>query len=325
MPSFHFMHAVFTAAAFLFTAAPALAETYPARPIRILVGFAPGGTADVVARIVANKLPETLGQQVFIENKTGASGTIAHAMAAQAAPDGYSYVMATNSTFSIAPHLYSSLPYDPKALASVALVTSSGMALCVHSSVPARSVPELIALAKSKPDGLNFASAGLGATSHLATELFMSMSGVRMSHVPYRGGAQAVQAVVAGDVHLAFVDVHVALSLMNAGHVRVLGVTSLSRHPLVPELPTVSESGLPGFEMATTTGLFAPSGTRPDVIQRMAKDMTAALQRPDVADQYRALSFEVLGKGPAALDAHVASESAKWGKVIRERGIKITQ
>jgi tripartite-type tricarboxylate transporter receptor subunit TctC len=312
-------------AALLSASVSALAQTYPSRPIRILVGFAPGGTADVVARIVANKLPETLGQPVFIENKAGAGGTLAHALAAQSPPDGYTYVMATNSTFAIAPHLYGSLPYDEKALVSVALVASSGMALCVHSTVPARTVEELIALAKSKPGQLNFASAGLGATSHLATELFMSMAGIRMSHVPYRAGSQAVQAVVAGDVQLAFVDVHVAQMLMAAGHVRVLGVSSLSRHPLMADVPTVSESGLPGFEMATTTGLFAPRGVASDHLQRMEKEIIAVLQRPDVANQYRTLSFEVLAQGQAALDAHVQSESAKWGKVIRERGIKLTQ
>ena len=311
-------------AALLSASAVVLAQTYPSRPIRILVGFAPGGTADVVARIVANKLPETLGQQVFIENKAGAGGTLAHALAAQSPPDGYTYVMATNSTFAIAPHLYTSLPYEENALVSVALVASSGMALCVHSTVSARTVEELIALAKSKPRELNFASAGLGATSHLATELFMSMAEVRMSHIPYRAGSQAVQAVVAGDVQLAFVDVHVAQMLVAAGHVRVLGVTSPSRHPLMPDVPTVSETGLPGFEMATTTGLFAPRGAASGILQQMEKEIITVLQRPDVANQYRTLSFEVLAKGQAALDAHVQSESAKWGKVIRERGIKLT-
>lgn len=300
------------------------ADTYPTGPIRILVGFAPGGTADVVARIVANKLPETLGQQVFIENRPGAGGTIAHSLAAQSQPDGYTYVMATNSTFAIAPHLYNSLPYNTEnALASVALVTSSVMALCVHSSVPARSVGELIALAKSQPDRLNFSSAGLGATSHLATELFMSMADIRMRHVPYRGGAQAVQAVVAGDVQLAFVDLHVALSLLTAGHVRVLGVTSLNRHPLVPELPTLSESGLPDFEMATTTGLFAPSGVRLEILRRMEHEVISTLQRPDIQDQYKNLSLEVLAKGRGDLDLHLQAEKEKWGKVIRKRGIRL--
>jgi tripartite-type tricarboxylate transporter receptor subunit TctC len=318
-------HALFAIAALLCLSAPTAADTYPSRPIRVLVGFAPGGTADVVARILANRLPETLGQQVFIENKTGAGGTLAHAAAAQSPPDGYTYVMATNSTFAIAPHLYTSLPYDPAALVPVALVTSSAMALCVHASVPARTVVDLIALAKGKPEGLNFASAGLGATSHLATELFMSMASIRLSHVPYRGGAQAVQAVVAGDVHLAFVDVHVAKSLMTAGHIHVLGITSLARHALMPDVPTVSESGLPGFEMATTTGLFAPKGVRADFLQRMEKEVTGALRRPDVRDQYLALSFEVLAKGPAELVAHAQAESAKWRKVIRERSIKGAQ
>ncbi len=303
----------------------ALAQTYPSRPIRMLVGFAPGGTADVVARIVAGKLPEALGQQVFIENKAGAGGTLAHALAAQSPADGYTYVMATNSTFAIARHLYGSLPYEEGALVPVALVTSSGMALCVHSAVPARTVDELIALARSKPGELSFASAGLGATSHLAAELFMSMSGIRMSHVPYRAGSQSVQAVVAGDVQLAFVDIHAAQALMAAGHLRVLGVSGLSRHPLMPDVPTVSETGLSGFEMATTTGVFAPKGLASDILQRMEHEVIAALRRPEVANQLRALSFEILAKDHIALDAHAQSESAKWGKVIRERGIKLVQ
>jgi tripartite-type tricarboxylate transporter receptor subunit TctC len=302
----------------------AAAQTYPSRPIRMLVGFAPGGTADVVARIAANKLPEMLGQQVFIENKAGASGTIAHAIAAQSPPDGYTYVMATNSTFAIAPHLYASLPYDKNALVPVALVTSSAMALCVHAAVPVDTVSGLIALAKSKPGALNFASAGLGATSHLATELFMSAAGVSFGHVPYRAGSQSIQAVVAGDVQLAFVDVHAAQTLSAGGKVRVLGVISLARHSLMPAVPTLSESGLPGIEMATTTGLFAPNGVPADILQRMEREVIAVLRRPDVTTQYHALSFEVLAQDQSALDAHVQSESAKWGKVIRERGIKLS-
>ena len=320
------VRAFLAAAALLAAFSAAAQDAYPVRPIRLLVGFAPGGTADVVARILANRLPETLGQPVFIENKPGAGGTIAHALAAQSPPDGYTYVLATNSTFAIAPHLYLSLPYDhERARASVAYVTSSSMALCVHSSVPAKTVVELIALTKAKPDELSFSTAGLGATSHLATELFMSKAGVRMRHVPYRSGSQAVQAVVAGDVQLAFVDTHVARSLTSSGHIRILGVTSLARHPLAPDIPTVSEAGLPGFEMATTTGLFAPSALPAPILARMEKEVVAALQRPEIADQYWALGLEVIGKGHAALDDHVKSEGAKWGKVMREAGVKLAQ
>jgi tripartite-type tricarboxylate transporter receptor subunit TctC len=196
------------------------------------------------------------------------------------------------------------------------------MALCVHSDVPARSVAELIELAKGKPGGLNFSSAGLGATSHLATELFMSMTGVRMTHVPYRAGSQAVQAVVAGDVQLAFVDAHVARTLAANGRVHVLGVTSLARHPSLPDVPTVSET-LSGFEMATTTGLFAPRGVRPDILLRMERDVIETMRRRDVQDQFLAASFQVLAQGHEGLAAHVQSESDKWGKVIRDRGIKL--
>jgi tripartite-type tricarboxylate transporter receptor subunit TctC len=304
---------------------PARAQTTPTRPIRILVGFAPGGTADVVARIAATRLSDAFGQQVFVENKAGAGGTLAHAAAAQAPADGTTYTLATNSTFAIAQHLYRALPYDERALMPVALATSSAMALCVHPSVPANTIADLIALAKSKPDGLNFSSAGLGATSHLATELFMSMAGVRMSHVPYRAGSQAVQAVVQGDVQLAFVDVHAAKSLTEGGRVRMLGVTSLKRYPAMPDVPTVAESGLPGFEMATTTGLFAPAGIAPDILQRMEKEFVAALRRPDVQEQLRTLGMEVLAQDRAGLDAHMRAESAKWGAVIRERGIRLAQ
>ena len=299
-------------------------EAYPNRPIRIVVGFAPGGTADVVARLLATRLSETLGQQVFIENKPGAGGTIAHALVAQAPADGYTYVLATNSTFSIAPHLYDSLPYDiEKALVPVAFVTSSSMALSVHSSVQAKTVSELIALAKVKPDGLSYATAGLGATSHLATELFVSMSGVQLTHVPYRAGSQAVQAVVAGNVQLAFADTHVARTLTSAGHIRILGVTSLERHPLAREIPTLNESGLSGFEMATTTGIFAPRGVLDQNLARMEKETIAALKHPEIASKYQALGLDVIGEGRAALDTHMQADSAKWGRVIRERGIKL--
>ncbi len=305
------------------TTTPAMAQTYPARPIRILVGFAPGGTADVVARVIATRLPDLLGQQVFIENKAGAGGTLAHAAAAQSPADGYTYTLATNSTFAIAQHLYKSLPYEERALVPVVLATSSAMALCVHPDVPARNIAELIALAKDKPGGLNFSSAGLGATSHLATELFMSMAGVRLSHVPYRAGSQAVQAVVQGDVQLAFVDVHAAKSLLEGGRIRMLGVTSLKRYAGLPEVPTVNESGLPGFEMATTTGLFAPAGVSADILARMEKDVLTVMRRADVQDQLRAVGFEVLAGGHTELEAHVRSESARWGQVIRDRGIQL--
>ena len=310
----------------LIVSAAAAQDVYPSRPIRMVVGFAPGGTADVVARLLGARLSETLGQQVFIENRPGAGGTIAHALVAQAPADGYTYVLATNSTFSIAPHLYASLPYDTeKALVPVAYVTSSSMALSVHSSVQAKTVADLIALAKTKPDGLSYATAGLGATSHLATELFMSMTGVRLSHVPYRAGSQAVQAVVAGDVQLAFADTHVARSLTSSGHIRILGITSLQRYPLASDIPTLSESGLPGFEMATTTGIFAPRGVPENILARIEKETIAALKHPEIAAKYQTLGLDVIGGGRAALDAHAQVDSAKWGKVIREREIKLSK
>lgn len=321
-----FLSATFAAALSLAAGNAVAQDAYPNRPIRMVVGFAPGGTADVVARLLATRLSETLGQQVFIENKPGAGGTIAHALVALAPADGYTYVLATNSTFSIAPHLYDSLPYDAeKALVPVAYVTSSSMALSVHSSVQAKTVSELIALARAKPAGLSYATAGLGATSHLATELFMSMSGVQLTHVPYRAGSQAVQAVVAGNVQLAFADTHVARTLANAGHIRIIGVTSLERHSLAREIPTLTESGLSGFEMATTTGLFAPRGVPDQILARMEKETIAALKHPEIASKYRALGLDVIGEGRVALDKHMHTDSAKWGKVIRERGIKLSK
>ena len=299
------------------------AQDYPAKPVRLLITWAAGGSTDSIGRILAQKLNEHTGQQWIIDNRSGATGTIGHALAAKAPPDGYTLLLATNSTFAIAPHLYKTLQYDnEKAFAPISLVAISPQILSVHPSLPVRSVKELIALARSQPGQVQFSTAGVGATSHMATELLMNMGGIKMTHVPYKGGGPSAQALIGGETALSFVDVITALPQAQAGRLRPIATSTASRTPLMPQLPTIAESGLPGFESVTSFALFAPAGTSKDIIARAHRELIKALGTADVKDKLRAQGIDPVGSGPEELVAHQKSETAKWGKVIREQGIK---
>lgn len=301
----------------------AVAQSYPAKPVRVIIPWAPGGSTDAIGRILSPKLAEATGQQWVIDNRAGATGTIGHALASKTAPDGYTLLLATNSTFAIAPHLYKNLPYDNvKAFTPISLLAISPQILSVHPSLPVTNVKQLIALAKAKPSSIPFSTAGVGATSHMATELLMNMGGIRLNHVPYKGGGPSAQALISGETALSFVDVITALPQAQAGRLRPIATSTAKRTSLMPELPTIAESGLPGFESVTSFAMFAPTGTSKEVVSRVHSELVKALGAADVRDKLRAQGIDPVGSNPGELVAHQKQEIAKWGKVIREQGIK---
>jgi tripartite-type tricarboxylate transporter receptor subunit TctC len=302
----------------------AFAQDYPAKPVRVVVPWAAGGSTDSIGRILAAKLTEYTGQQFIIDNRAGATGTIGHGLVSKSPPDGYTLLVGTNSTFAIAPHLYKTLQYDNDAsFAPLSLLAVSPQILSVHPSVPAKNVKELIALAKASPGALIFSSAGPGSTSHLATELFMNMTGTRMIHVPYKGGGPSAQALLAGETGLSFVDVITALPFAKAGRLRPLAASTTKRSAMMPDLPTISESGLRGFDSATTFAAFAPAGTPKEIVAKLNKELIRALAAPDVKEKLFNQGIETVGSTPEEFTAYNKAETAKWGKVIREQGIKI--
>jgi len=317
------IHRVAAIAALLIGQA-ALAQEYPTKPIRMIVPWAAGGSTDSIGRIVAQKMGETLGQQVVIDNRPGATGTIGHAMVAKSPPDGYTLLMGSNSTFAIAPHLYRNLPYDnDKGFAPISLVAVSPQALTLHPSVPARNVTELIALLKKRPGELVFSTAGAGATSHMAAELLMMMTGTSMTHVPYKGGAPSAQAVIGGESMMTFMDVITALPFAKAGKLRAIGVGTPKRSAMMPELPTLDEQGLKGYDSATSFAMFAPAGTPRNVVARLHREVTGALADATVKERLIAQGIETVGSTPEAFAAYNKAESEKWARVVRERNIKV--
>ena len=301
----------------------AVAQDYPNRPIKLIVPWAPGGSTDSLSRILAQKLSEQMGQLWVIENKPGATGTIGHAVAARAAPDGYTFLFASNSTFSIASHLDKDLTYDDvKSFAPVSWAGFNAQILSVHPSVPVKSYAELVALAKAKPGDINFSTAGIGSTSHLATELLMAMAGIKMTHVPYKGGDPSLQAVLAGETRMSFVDISSAVPHAAAGKLRPLATSTARRISVMPDLPTIAEAGLTGFESMTAFAMFAPAGTPPAIAERVAREIDKALATDDVKRILKAQGVEPVGGPPADLAAFQKTDSAKWGRIIKERGIK---
>lgn len=311
-------------AALLLAAGVAAAQSYPTRPIRMLVPFAPGGGTDISARVIGQKMSEALGQQVIVDNRTGASGHIAMEIAARAAPDGYTLIMTTVAPMTFSPALFASLPFDPiKDFAPVALASSTVFVLVVPPSLPAKSVKELIALAKSQPGKFAYASGGTGGASHIATELFQLMAGTNMIHVPYKGGGAALPEVMSGQVSLLFADVIGARQLVAAGKLRALGVSSKTRSPMMRDVPTISEAGLPGYEMISWNGVLAPAATPRPIIDRLNAVIVRALPLPDVAERLAGDGSEFGKNTPEQFAAFVRSEYAKWGKIIKAAKIKI--
>ncbi len=299
------------------------AQDYPNKTVRLIVPWAAGGSTDSIGRIVGQKLAEYTGQQWIVDNRGGATGTIGHALASKSPPDGYTLLLGTNSTFAIAPHLYKSIQYNnDTAFAPISLVAVNPQILTVHTSLPVKSAKDLIALARAQPGQIIFSSAGVGATSHMATELFMNMANIKMSHVPYKGGGPSFQALISGETALSFVDAITVAPHAKTGRLRALATSTLKRTPLMPEVPTVHESGLPNFESVTSFGMFAPAGTSRDIIAKVQRELVRALGTPDVKEKLKAQGVDPVGSTPEELVAHQKQETAKWGKVIREQGIK---
>ena len=301
----------------------AQANDYPAKPIRLVVPAAPGGGADFLARIVGVKLGELVGQSVVVENRAGASGTIAADGTAKSAGDGYTVLMGQSTSIVIAPQLYPKLPYDTlRDLKPVTLVAEVPNVMVVHPSVPANTVKELIALAKAKPEMLNFGSSGNGAPSHLAGEMFKSATGTRLVHVPYKGAGPAVNALIAGEIQVMFAPIVAVLPQVKSGRLRALGVTSAKRSAAAPDLPTLAEAGLAGYEISSWFGLFVPASTPATVVDKLFKETTRVLKSPDVIERFAKEGAEPVGSTPADFNNYVRTEFVKYNKVIKDNGIK---
>ena len=296
-------------------------DRYPTRPIRLIVPSAAGGGTDFTARTLAQQLSVSLGQTLVVDNRAGAAGNIGVETAAKSTPDGYTLVMPITS-FPINPHLYPKLPFDTvKDFSPVVLASSAPLLLVVHPSVNARSVNELIALAKAKPGQLNYANSGNGTTAHLAGELLKKMAHVDLVSVPYKGGGPAVLDLVAGRVHVYFSTIPAALTQAQAGKLRALAVTTSKRVPILPDMPTVGESGLPGFDVVGWFGIFAPAGTPRGVIARLNKDSNDALRQPEIQQRFATQGLIPGGGTPEVLGNFLKTEIAKWGALIKEAHI----
>lgn len=296
---------------------------YPAKPIRMVVAFPPGGGSDTLARIVGAKLSETLTQPVVIENRPGAGANIGAEVAAKAPPDGYTVFMG-NVANAINMSLYAKPGYDfVKDFAAVSLLASTPNIVVVHPSLPVRSIPQLIALAKSRPGELDVASSGAGSSAHLAGELFNSLAGTRMNHVPYKGGGPAVAALAGGHVAVGFATTPSVIGHVKSGKLRGLAVTTAARSPATPDLPTVAEAGLKGYEAGTWYGLLVPVATPKDVVSRLPADSMKVLGMADAKQRLDAAGFEALGSTPEQFAAYIRSEVDKWGKVVRTAGVRV--
>lgn len=302
-------------------AGPALAAEYPTKPVRFVVGFAPGGGTDTTARAMANRLTELLGQQVIVDNRPGAAGNIATDIVAKSNADGYTVLLGTIAALAINPSLYGKLPFDPlKDLAPVTLAVDSTNVLSLNPSVPAKTVKELIALAKTK--SLNGGSSGVGGTGHLAIELFNTMAGTKIVHVPYKGGGPAMVDLLAGNIQLIFATAASAVNFIKVGKIRGIAVTTAKRSALMPELPTIAEAGLPGYEANNWYGVLVPAKTPRAIVNRLNKEVTATLNTPAVKDFLFKQGLDANPGTPEQFGAYIKSENIKWAKVVKESGAK---
>jgi tripartite-type tricarboxylate transporter receptor subunit TctC len=302
----------------------AQAQDYPTRPITLVVPYAAGGGNDVMARIVAEKMSRSLGQQIVIENKGGAGGSIATRQVAKAAPDGYTLGLGGTGTLAINPTLYPNVGYDPRRdFAPVGLIATSALVVLVHSSVQANSIGELIALAKREPGTLNYASAGSGSGTHLGSELLAQMAGIKLTHIPYKGSSPALTDLIGGHVAIYLSSLPPAIALVKEGKVRALAVTGPKRSPIFPDLPTVAEAALPGYEAVLHYGIIAPAGTPQPIIDKLSAALKAALAEEDVRARIIADGAEPLPTTPAEYAADIDHEETKWSAIVRMSGAKV--
>ena len=302
----------------------ACAYGYPDKPIRLLLPYPPGAGSDVIARLLAQKLSDNVGQQILVDNRGGAGGNIGMELAAKASPDGYTLVLALTSQLAINPGLYPKLPYDPvKDYAPIALLASAPYVLVIHPALAAATVRELIVLAKSRRGGLTFASAGNGSGAHLAAELLKSMAGIDMVHVPYKGAGPALPDLIAGQVQLMFATHSASGQHVRAGRLRALAVTTAKRSSALPDLPTIAESGVPGYDSSVWYGLLAPARTPARIITRLNGEVIRVLNSTDLRDRIRIEAVEPIGSTPEFFAGYIRSELAKWAQVVKGSGAKI--
>jgi tripartite-type tricarboxylate transporter receptor subunit TctC len=305
------------------TSAAIHAQNYPTKPVRFVIGFSPGGPSDILTRLVGSHLSQGLGQPFVFDNRPGAGGNIAGEITAKSPPDGYTILMGNNSILATNAALYRNMGFDPvKDLDPVALIASQPNILVVHPSVPVKTVKELITLAKAKPGQLNYASSGSGAAAHLSAELFKSMTGTQMVHVPYKGAAPALTDVLAGQCQLIFATSLSVQPYIKSGRLRALAVTTAKRARANPELPTVSEAGVPGFEANTWHGIVTTAHTPPAIIARLNAEVNKVLHKPDVRERIEGLGGEILGGTPQEFAAYIQKEIPKWTKVVKESGAR---
>ena len=307
-----------------FTATSAHAQGYPDKPIRMIVPFAAAGIIDIVARAVGERLGGSLGQPVVVDNRGGASGVIGVEIAARAAPDGYTLLTGHIGTHAINASLYPKLRYDPiNDFAPITLAAMFPLGLFVHPAVPAQSVAELIALAKSKPGRVDYASAGSGSPTHMAGEMLKAMASVDIVHVPYKGNAAALNDLMGGRVHMFFSNLVTAMPHARSGRLRAIAVSTATRSQQAPELPTIAESGVPGYDMTNWLGMFAPAATPRAIVLRLNRDIAAVLNAPEMQERFRAQGVDLLSSTPEAFAAFIRAELAKWRKVVKESGAKV--
>ena len=301
----------------------AQAQGWPSKPIRIIVPFTPGGPADLLPRLIGPKLTEAWGQPVVVENKPGAGGNIGMDLAAKSAPDGYTLVIGPVGNIAVNPHLYPNLPYDvARDFAPITSLASFSNALVVHPDVPAKTVNELIALAKAKPKALSFGSPGIGSQAHLAGEFLKLQAGIDIVHIAYNGTAPALRDLLGGQIQFMFAQTSSALPQIQSGKLRALGVASPKRTPLMPELPTIAEGGLPGFEAVSWYALLAPAGTPKEIIAKVQAEVARVLQMPDIREKLAAQGAEPVGNTPEQLAAQIRTESARYADIVKRASIK---
>ena len=314
---------LFVAAAFATVASGALAQSYPNKAVRMIVGFPPGGGTDVVARVISQKLSEWWGQPVTVENRAGATGTIGADVVAKSAPDGYTLIMGHVNSTGIAPNLFAKLPYDPiKDFAAVSYVGYVPNVLAVHPSVNVKSVKELVALLKSKPGQFNYASSGNGSTQHLAGEMFKQLTGTSIVHVPYKGSGDAIKDLLAGVVAMNFDTMPPVMPHIQAGKLRGLAISTPKRLPQLPDVPTFAEEGITGFDVANWYGVMAPAGTSRDIVQKLNTDINKAMQVPEVRARLEGVGTQLNEQSAAEFEAYMKAEVVKYAKLIKETGVR---
>jgi tripartite-type tricarboxylate transporter receptor subunit TctC len=317
------MRTVLIVLSFFCGLAHAAEQNYPARAVRLIVPFPPGGGTDFVARLIQNRFAEALGQQVIVDNRAGASGILGSELASKASPDGYTLAMGTSNTMAANVAMFPKLSYDPlRDFIPISLIATQPNILAVHPSLPARSVKELIALAKSRPGQLNYASSGSGSSHHLSGELLKLMSHTNIVHVPYKGTGPAIQDAIGGHVEVLFAGIAASLPHVKSGRLRALGITSAARSSMLPDLPAIAEAGLPGYELSSWHGVFAPAGTPQAIVATVHRAIVKALESAEVRERFASQGADAVGSAPAEFRKFLAAEIEKLGKLIRAAGIK---